>query len=285
MFVQIPMSEVRKNSEDFALMLEWFERVGYDVDIAGLERKSGIRPTNLKCGRQDRGFDMNCRVAAALLVIAVVGPAATGHYPLGLDVLRAEERVDHASYWKIRQEATTNSQILRTAHVLTDLYGPRPTGSPNLKAAGEWAVRQLESWGLQNGRLEPWEWGNPGWLNERLSAHIVSPVKDHLVAEALGWTPGTNGPVTGSSGADHPARPAHERRACRAPRHPEEHREREDRPGRRAPACDRHLQRSCRNAATIAKCCRSSRRRLRRPGPQARLPRHAEAGSRRRIRC
>ena len=31
--------------------------------------------------------------------------------------------------------------------------------------------------------------------NERLSAHIVSPVKDHLVAEALGWTPGTNGPV------------------------------------------------------------------------------------------
>ncbi len=36
---------------------------------------------------------------------------------------------------------------------------------------------------------------NPGWLNERLSAHIVSPVKDHLVAEALGWTPGTDGPV------------------------------------------------------------------------------------------
>ncbi len=48
---------------------------------------------------------------------------------------------------------------------------------------------------MQDGRLEPWDWGNPGWLNERLSAHIVSPVKDHLVAEALGWTPGTNGPV------------------------------------------------------------------------------------------
>jgi uncharacterized protein YbjT (DUF2867 family) len=46
-FVQIPMSEVRKNSEDFALMLEWFERVGYDVDIADLARQSGIRPTTL----------------------------------------------------------------------------------------------------------------------------------------------------------------------------------------------------------------------------------------------
>jgi uncharacterized protein YbjT (DUF2867 family) len=46
-FVQIPISEVRKNSEDFAVMLEWFERVGYDVDIAGLERESGIRPMKL----------------------------------------------------------------------------------------------------------------------------------------------------------------------------------------------------------------------------------------------
>ena len=107
----------------------------------------------------------------------------------------AQERVDHDTYWKIRQEATTNSQILKTVQVLTDRYGPRLTGSPNLKSAGEWAIKQMSAWGLENGRLEPWEWGNPGWLNERLSAHIISPVHDHLVAEALGWTPGTNGPV------------------------------------------------------------------------------------------
>ena len=113
--------------------------------------------------------------------------------------LHAEERIDHNTYWRIRQEATTDSHILRTAHMLTDRYGPRPTGSPNLKAAGEWALKQLESWGLQNGHMEPWDWGNPGWLNERLAAHIVSPVKDHLVAEALAWTPGTNGPVRASA--------------------------------------------------------------------------------------
>jgi uncharacterized protein YbjT (DUF2867 family) len=46
-FVQIPISEVRKNSEDFALMLEWFERVGYDVDIPALEKESGIKGTRL----------------------------------------------------------------------------------------------------------------------------------------------------------------------------------------------------------------------------------------------
>lgn len=41
-FVQIPVSEIRKSSEDFALMLEWFDRTGYDVDIAGNEKKYGI---------------------------------------------------------------------------------------------------------------------------------------------------------------------------------------------------------------------------------------------------
>jgi hypothetical protein len=109
--------------------------------------------------------------------------------------LYAQERIDLDAYAKIRHEATSNSQILRTTRTLTDLYGPRPTGSPNLKAAGEWSLKQLESWGLKNGRMEPWNWGYPGWLNERLSAHIVAPVKDHLVAEVFGWTPGTRGAV------------------------------------------------------------------------------------------
>ena len=116
-----------------------------------------------------------------------------------VSLLGAEERVDLDVYGKIRQEATTRSQILRTTHVLTDRYGPRLTGSPSLKSAGEWAIDQLKSWGLENGRMEPWDWTHPGWLNERLSAHIISPVKDHLVAEALGWTPGTDGPVKGTA--------------------------------------------------------------------------------------
>ena len=113
--------------------------------------------------------------------------------------IRAQEHIDHDVYWKIRQEGDTRSQILRTLHFLTDVYGPRLTGSPNLKAAGEWAIKQLETWGLENGHLEPWDFGHAGWLNERLSVHIVSPVKDHLVSEALAWTPGTNGLVRGAA--------------------------------------------------------------------------------------
>jgi hypothetical protein len=121
----------------------------------------------------------------------------TGCVVICLVSIRAQEHLDHDVYWKIRQEGDTRSQILRTLHFLTDVYGPRLTGSPNLKAAGEWAVKQMEAWGLKNGHLEPWDFGHAGWLNERLSVHIVSPVKDHLVSEALAWTPGTNGLVRG----------------------------------------------------------------------------------------
>jgi uncharacterized protein YbjT (DUF2867 family) len=46
-FVRIPIEEVRKNSDDLAIMLEWFDRVGYNADIAATSREFGITPTTL----------------------------------------------------------------------------------------------------------------------------------------------------------------------------------------------------------------------------------------------
>jgi hypothetical protein len=105
------------------------------------------------------------------------------------------ERIDHDVNARIRQEGRDRSQIMRTVHYLTDVYGPRLTGSPNHKAAAEWTVKQMAEWGFENGRLEPWDFNRPGWLNERFSGFIVSPVKDTLVGEVLGWTPSTDGTV------------------------------------------------------------------------------------------
>jgi hypothetical protein len=96
---------------------------------------------------------------------------------------------------RIRKEEADNSQIMKTMHVFTDIYGPRLTGSPNHKHAAEWAIKQMTDWGMENAHLESWNFGHPGWLNERLTAHLISPVKDALVVEALSWTPGTRGPV------------------------------------------------------------------------------------------
>ena len=54
----------------------------------------------------------------------------------------------------------------------------------------------MTKWGLVNATLEPWDFGHPGWQNERFSAHMTSPVNDALVGEVLAWTPSTNGVAT-----------------------------------------------------------------------------------------
>ncbi|MCA1818305.1 MAG: peptidase M28, partial [Acidobacteria bacterium] len=109
----------------------------------------------------------------------------------------AQQRADDADVdARIVKEETDNSQIMRTLHFFTDVYGPRLTGSPSLKAAGEWAVKQMQQWGFENAHLEPWNFGHPGWVSERASGFILAPVKDSLVFEVLAWTPSTNGAVT-----------------------------------------------------------------------------------------
>ena len=124
-----------------------------------------------------------------IALAAFIALAATAAPPAPSEV------IDHETNARIRKEGQDNSQIMRTMHHLTDVHGPRLTGSPNHKGAAEWAVKQMTEWGFVNGRLEPWEFGHPGWLNERFSGHIVSPVRDSLVGEVLAWTPSTNGTV------------------------------------------------------------------------------------------
>src|SRR6058998_2416631 len=100
-----------------------------------------------------------------LAVASLVGPLA------------AQERLDPQIDAKIRLEEEQHSQIMRTLHFLTDVYGPRLTGSPSLKAAGEWSVKTMESWGMKNAHLESWDFGHPGWTNDLAWGAITSPVQ------------------------------------------------------------------------------------------------------------
>ena len=118
---------------------------------------------------------------------------------VAFSLLAAQEKVDQATGARFRGEELEKSQIMRTLHMLTDRYGPRVTGSPNHEAAANWVVKQLTDWGLKNAHLEPWEFGHPGWSNERASAFIVSPVRENLKFEVLAWTPSTKGTVIASA--------------------------------------------------------------------------------------
>ena len=114
-------------------------------------------------------------------------------------LLAAQETVDQATGARFRSEELEKSQIMRTLHMLTDRYGPRVTGTPNHEAAAKWVVKQITEWGLKNAHLEPWDFGHPGWSNERASAFLVSPVQENLKFEVLAWTPSTKGTITASA--------------------------------------------------------------------------------------
>src|SRR5215472_6640262 len=108
------------------------------------------------------------------------------------------EPLDEAINAKIRSEEMERSKIMWIEHFLTVVYGPRPTGSPNHEAAAKLAVATMTSWGMKNAHLEPWEWGHPGWLPERASGFVTSPVKANLKFEVAPWTPSTKGTVKGN---------------------------------------------------------------------------------------
>lgn len=107
------------------------------------------------------------------------------------------ERIDAELNAKIRTEGLDHSKIMWIEHYLTDVYGPRPIGSPNHVAAANWALKTMTGWGMKNAHLEPFTWRGVGWLPGKATGFITSPVKANLKFEAVPWSPSTKGTVSG----------------------------------------------------------------------------------------
>ena len=112
--------------------------------------------------------------------------------------LFAQEPVNLEMITKIKNEGFKNSQVMKTISFLTDVYGPRLTGSPELREAAEWAVKQLKEWGINQAQLEEWGTFGRGWRMEQVSAAMTTPRYMPLIAYPKAWTGSTAGTVTGS---------------------------------------------------------------------------------------
>src|SRR5258705_425233 len=97
---------------------------------------------------------------------------------------------------RIRDEGLKRSQVMETLSYLTDVIGPRLTGSPNLKHANDWTQDKLASWGLKNAHQEAWGPFGRGWSLKRFSAQIIEPQSIPLIAAPKAWTPGFDQPIT-----------------------------------------------------------------------------------------
>jgi hypothetical protein len=107
------------------------------------------------------------------------------------------EVVNLADVDRIRASGMENSQIVTLAHHLTDVIGPRLTGSPGMREANEWTAAKFREWGLSGVRVEPWGDFGRGWREISFAGRMVSPYPQPLTARAMAWTGSTAGTVRG----------------------------------------------------------------------------------------
>jgi hypothetical protein len=126
------------------------------------------------------------RRALSLVVLATLSVTAFA---------QTGERVDTDAIAKIRQQGLEQSQVMEHLFWLTDAYGPRLSGSPGIEQAGDWVVRTLQSWGVQNVRKERFAFGK-GWSLKSFHAQMVEPQVMPIIGMPKAWTPGVSGTVT-----------------------------------------------------------------------------------------
>jgi hypothetical protein len=111
-------------------------------------------------------------------------------------VTQAQSPVDLGSISRIKQEALTKSQVMDHVGWMSDVYGPRMTGTPNFQRASEWAMKRFTEWGLANVHQERWAFGQ-GWRVERFSAHIIAPEPQPIIGYPREFSPSTKGTISG----------------------------------------------------------------------------------------
>jgi hypothetical protein len=97
---------------------------------------------------------------------------------------------------KLMAEIKDHSQIMKNLGYLSDVIGPRLTGSANLERANKWTAEKMKAYGLSNVHLEQWEIP-VGWERGTVSMKLIDPGEKTLVAASAGWSPGMKGKIVG----------------------------------------------------------------------------------------
>jgi len=112
--------------------------------------------------------------------------------------LVAQESVDEQVVARIKTEAFQRSAVMETLSWLSDVHGPRLTGSPALHSAGEWARDEMTRWGLANAALESYGSIGRGWTLERFSIEMTVPQYMRITGYPRAWSPATKTPLIGT---------------------------------------------------------------------------------------
>ncbi len=97
---------------------------------------------------------------------------------------------------QILAEVKENNEVLTNLEYLSDMIGPRLTGTEKMNQASRWTMEMFRKYGLVNVHLEPWTIAR-AWFRGTARGRIVSPAEHPLTMAAAGWSPSTAGVVRG----------------------------------------------------------------------------------------
>jgi carboxypeptidase Q len=110
--------------------------------------------------------------------------------------LAAQSAVDTTGAGSLIRQAMDHSEVMANLEHLTDIIGPRLTGSPAMRKANDWTLERFRAYGL-DAALESYLFG-VSWRRGPATMQILTPFERAITAESWAWTAGTGGrPVTG----------------------------------------------------------------------------------------
>jgi hypothetical protein len=116
-------------------------------------------------------------VLTCLLALAAPAAAQTGVDTTGAGAL-ISQGMDH-------------SEVMKNLQYLSDVIGPRLTGSTAARRANDWTAAQFKAYGLES-HLEEWKFG-VAWNRGPVQFTINAPFTRNLVGHSWAWTEGTGG--------------------------------------------------------------------------------------------
>jgi carboxypeptidase Q len=105
--------------------------------------------------------------------------------------LRAQSTVDTAGSGTLIAEALERSEVMENLRFLSDVIGPRLSGSPAMQRANQWTAERFRSYGLR-ASLEAFDFGVT-WERGPLSLRLSAPFDRAITGHSWAWTVGTGG--------------------------------------------------------------------------------------------
>ena len=103
----------------------------------------------------------------------------------------AQSAVDTTGIGRLLDQTMNRSEVMRNLQYLSDVIGPRLSGTPAMRRANEWTASRFKAYGVP-ARLEPFEFGVT-WERGPASLRLTAPFNRAIIAHSWGWTEGTDG--------------------------------------------------------------------------------------------